>query len=95
MKTGALIVAAGLSSRMNGFKPMLKLCGTTIIKKTVDTLQQVGASPIYVVTGYRGDLLERHLSRISGRVVVEKSFSRYYYAANVRGRGLFWTVTPS
>lgn len=31
----------------------------------------------------------------SGRVVVEKSFSRYYYAANVRGRGLFWTVTPS
>lgn len=63
MKTGALIVAAGLSSRMNGFKPMLKLCGTTIIKKTVDTLQQVGASPIYVVTGYRGDLLERHLSR--------------------------------
>lgn len=64
MKIGAVVVAAGLSTRMNGFKPMLKLSGTTIIKKTVDTLQQAGASPVVVVTGYRGELLERHLAHM-------------------------------
>ena len=64
MRVGAVVVAAGLSTRMNGFKPMLKLSGTTIIKKTIDTLQQAGTSPIVVITGYRGDLLERHVSRM-------------------------------
>lgn len=64
MRVGAVVVAAGLSTRMNGFKPMLKLSGTTIIKKTIDTLKQAGASPIIVVTGYRGELLERHISRM-------------------------------
>jgi molybdenum cofactor cytidylyltransferase len=65
VKIGAVVVAAGLSTRMNGFKPMLKLSDTTIIKKTVDTLQQAGASPVVIVTGYRGELLERHLSRMN------------------------------
>lgn len=32
MKTGGLIVAAGLSSRMGAFKPMLPLKGETILR---------------------------------------------------------------
>jgi molybdate transport repressor ModE-like protein len=61
MKTGAVIVAAGLSSRMKSFKPMLALGGSTIIRTAITTIQSTGISEIVVVTGRDADLLSRHL----------------------------------
>ena len=60
--TGALIVAAGKAGSMDEFRPMLRLSGTTLIQKEIDTLRKAGATPIVVVTGHEGDQLERHLS---------------------------------
>lgn len=60
-KTGAVIVAAGLSSRMGEFKPMLKLGPRSIIQWIVDTFRQAGVFPIVVVTGFRAEDLEKHL----------------------------------
>ena len=60
--TGALITAAGRYDGMDEFRPMLKLTGSTLIQKEIDTLRKAGASPIVVVTGYEGEQLERHLS---------------------------------
>ena len=37
MKTGAVVLAAGLSSRMKSFKPMLPLAGSTVIKTAIST----------------------------------------------------------
>lgn len=62
MKTGAVIVAAGMSSRMGGFKPMLNIGSISIAQRVVATLQQVGVTRIVVVTGYQAAVLERHLS---------------------------------
>lgn len=62
MKTGAVIVAAGLSSRMKEFKPMLCLGEKTVIEHTIDALHAAGVEPITVVTGYKGDILRRHLA---------------------------------
>lgn len=62
MTTGALIVAAGMSSRMGDFKPMLNLGSISIAQRVVATFQQAGVDKIVMVTGYNATVLERHLS---------------------------------
>ena len=53
-----LIVAAGLSSRMGCFKPLLPLRGKTVIENTIDSMLLCGISPVVVVLGYRGREVE-------------------------------------
>ena len=62
MQTGAVIVAAGMSSRMGKFKPMLKIGSISTIQRIILTLQQSGAAPIVVITGNQADVLEKHLA---------------------------------
>ncbi len=62
MTTAALIVAAGMSSRMGEFKPMLNIGAISISQRVVATFQQVGIEKIVMVTGYNAVVLERHLS---------------------------------
>ncbi|MBQ8074347.1 MAG: NTP transferase domain-containing protein [Oscillospiraceae bacterium] len=62
MKTAALIVAAGMSSRMGEFKPMLNIGSISIAQRVVATFQQAGVDRIVMVTGYNAPLLEHHLS---------------------------------
>lgn len=63
MQTAALIVAAGMSSRMGGFKPMLKIGSISSARRIIFTLQQAEVDPIVVITGNRADILERHIAR--------------------------------
>ena len=62
MQTGALIVAAGMSSRMGQFKPMLSIGSISVAQRVIATLSQSGVSKIVMVTGYNATVLERHLS---------------------------------
>jgi len=62
MQTGALIVAAGMSSRMGDFKPMLSIGSISVAQRVVATLSQAGVSKIVMVTGYNATILERHLA---------------------------------
>ena len=62
MKTGAVIVAAGMSSRMGDFKPMLNIGSISIAQRVIATLQQCGVDRIVVITGYQAAVLERHLA---------------------------------
>lgn len=61
-KTGAVIVAAGMSSRMGDFKPLLELGGLSFVKRTITNFKQAGVSPIVLVCGYRAQELERHVA---------------------------------
>lgn len=61
MKVAGLIVAAGLSSRMKDFKPMMQIGNQTIIKRVILTLKEAGANPIVVITGFKADQLEKSL----------------------------------
>lgn len=63
MRTGAVVVAAGLSSRMGDFKPMMHMGTISISQRIIATLKQAGVSKIVFVTGYRADDLEHHLAR--------------------------------
>ena len=62
MQIGALIVAAGMSSRMGEFKPMLSIASISVAQRVVATLSQAGVSKIVMVTGYNATILERHLA---------------------------------
>ena len=62
MQVGAVIVAAGMSSRMGDFKPLLNIGSISIAQRIVATFHQAGISRIVVVTGYNAPLLERHLA---------------------------------
>ena len=62
MQTAALIVAAGMSSRMGDFKPMLSIGSITIAQRVVATFHQAGIEKIVMITGYQAVTLERHLS---------------------------------
>ncbi len=64
MRTGAVIAAAGMSSRMGDFKPMLKLGSISIAQRVVANFQQADVYPIVVVTGFRAQELEKHLSKL-------------------------------
>lgn len=60
MQTAALIVAAGMSSRMGNFKPMLSIGSITIAQRVVATFHQAGIQKIVMVTGFNAVTLERH-----------------------------------
>ena len=62
MTTAALIVAAGMSSRMGDFKPMLNIGSISIAQRVVATFQQAGVDKIVMITGFNAVTLERHLS---------------------------------
>lgn len=65
-----LIPAAGLSTRMGEFKPLMPLRGRTLIENSIDSVLHSGAERIVVVTGYRGAELEPLLSRRYGERVL-------------------------
>lgn len=57
---GGVILAAGMSSRMGAFKPLLPVGGITMIDRTVAMMRRAGARPV-VVTGYQHEILSAHL----------------------------------
>ncbi|QJW46326.1 nucleotidyltransferase family protein [bacterium BFN5] len=58
MKVHGIILAAGLSSRMEAFKPLLTLKTKTMIEHSVDSMLHAGVSQVVVVLGYRADEIE-------------------------------------
>ena len=75
MKSAAVIAAAGLSSRMRECKPLLCLGGTTMIRQVIENFRSVAVEDIVVVTGYRSDLLQRHLADLGVRSVENPCFA--------------------
>jgi CTP:molybdopterin cytidylyltransferase MocA len=65
-----LVTAAGLSSRMGDFKPLLPLHGKTVIENTVDSLLVGGAKTVVVVVGHRSQELKRLLCERYGSQVM-------------------------
>lgn len=56
-----LILAAGLSSRMGDYKPLIEIDGRSMIGHVIDTMRYAGVQKIVVITGYRQEELREHL----------------------------------
>lgn len=62
---GAVILAAGKSSRLGEPKQLLQFRGQTLVRRIVDAAAGAGCSPIVVVTGSDKDVVARHLEQTS------------------------------
>lgn len=60
----ALILAAGLGSRLQGDlpKPLTRVAGEALIDRTIAGLRRAGVGRVFVVTGYESEQVEAHLA---------------------------------
>ena len=69
----AVVLAAGYSSRMGSFKPLLTVGGVPALERLIAGIKEAGIKNIAVVTGYRHELLQPVIRSMSGdgTVIVE------------------------
>ncbi len=74
----AFILAAGVSSRMGRFKPLLPLGSATVLERSIQLFLDAGIEDIRVVVGYHADDLVPLLRKLGVRWVVNERFPRGY-----------------
>ena len=80
-KVSAIVLAAGFSSRMGEFKPLLPLAGTSTIGRVTVALRQAGVEDVIVVTGYRAAELLPELTRYRLRHTMNDSYAAGMYSS--------------
>ena len=80
-KVSAIVLAAGFSSRMGEFKPLLPLAGTSTIGRVTVALRQAGVEDVIVVTGYRASELLPELTRYRLRHTMNDSYAAGMYSS--------------
>lgn len=73
---GAVVAAAGLSSRMGDFKPMLPLGAESFVRRVIKTFRKAGVFHIVLVTGHRGEELERHVDGLGVVCLRNEAYDR-------------------
>ena len=71
----AVILAAGQSSRMEDFKPLLPLGNKCVTERVLHAFRAAGITDLIVVTGHRADELQRVVAPLKVRCVEN---SRYH-----------------
>ncbi|WP_373482390.1 DVU_1551 family NTP transferase [Acetobacterium sp.] len=80
-----IIIAAGYSSRMEGFKPLLKFGNQTAVERVVSTYQQAGVDQIILVLGHRADEMIPYFENESVKMVINEKFDQGMYTSIVKG----------
>lgn len=87
-----LIPAAGYSSRMGEFKPLISAGGKSLLERVISSLKQGGVEEVYVVTGYRAEEVEEESRRLGCMTVHNSLYSEGMFSsvqAGVRAMGVF------
>lgn len=71
----AIILAAGFSSRMGRFKPLLPLAGSTVLEKSIAVFREAGVREVTVVVGYRANDLLPVLQPLGVNIVFNGDYS--------------------
>lgn len=69
----AIVAAAGLSSRMGAFKPLLPIDGEPAIVHLLKTLHSAGVDQTILVTGYRHQAIARVCAQLPGITLVHNA----------------------
>lgn len=75
MRLCAVILAAGLSSRINGFKPLLPLDGRSLLGRVVDLFRGAGISELLAVAGLQGQDVLQEANRLNIQAVLNADFA--------------------
>ncbi|HWR41707.1 DVU_1551 family NTP transferase [Sporomusa sp.] len=84
-KIAGLIVAAGYSSRMGAFKPLLPLGGKTVIETAVNSLHHGGVTDVRVVVGHRAEELRPVLKRLNVRIIENPRYAEGMFSSIIAG----------
>ncbi|AJA46431.1 molybdenum cofactor cytidylyltransferase [Clostridium pasteurianum DSM 525 = ATCC 6013] len=98
MKIEGIILAAGFSSRARTFKMALDFKGKTVIERSVDSMKSC-CSKIYVISGYRREIIEEILKGYEDvDVVFNENFKEGMFSSVKAGikklRGDKFFLTP-
>jgi molybdenum cofactor cytidylyltransferase len=77
----ALILAAGFSSRMGAFKPLLPVGGSLLIERTIARFLQAGFRDVRVVVGHRAEEVIPIVHRLGARPIVNENYSSGMYSS--------------
>ena len=81
----AIIPAAGSSSRMGHFKPLLQVDGQSLTQRAIAVFRQNRIDDIIVVTGHRADDLKAALARDEVRTAHNDDYGRGMFSSVVVG----------
>jgi len=84
-KFTAIILAAGLSSRMNAFKPLMLLGEMTILERVIRLFQSAGIEDIRVVAGYRAEDVLAVLNPLGIRSVINERYEQGMFSSVAAG----------
>lgn len=81
----ALVLSAGLSSRMAAFKPLLDLGGQSTLARVVSMFRAAGIDDIRVVTGHRASEVEAEARALGARPVGNPDFRDGMFSSVLAG----------
>jgi molybdenum cofactor cytidylyltransferase len=84
-RLAALILAAGYSSRMGDFKPLLPLGRSLVIERAVNSFLQAGVQDVRVVVGHNAAALEPTLGRLGARAIFNANYEAGMFSSVVAG----------
>jgi len=77
----ALVLAAGISGRMERFKPLLGLGGQPLIARVVRTFREAGIRDVRVVAGHRKELLYPVVDKLKARLIVNERYAEGMFSS--------------
>lgn len=77
----AIIPAAGFSSRMGSFKPLLEIGGKTIIEHVLSLFEKNNIAPVVPVLGYQAELLTPLLAKTAARPVYNPHYENGMFSS--------------
>jgi putative nucleotidyltransferase with HDIG domain len=77
----AIVLAAGRSSRMGDFKPLMPFGERTLVGHVVAGLRAAGVAEVHVVTGFQAQALQPELERIGVTAVHNAEFDRGMFSS--------------
>lgn len=77
----AIILAAGYSSRMGDYKPLLRLGRYTAIEHAIHGFIQAGVLDVRVVVGFNAEAIVKVVTKAGGKIVYNPIFSQGMYSS--------------
>jgi putative nucleotidyltransferase with HDIG domain len=80
-RLSAIVLAAGCSSRMAEFKPLLTLAGSTALERCIGLFRAAGVAEVVVVVGHRAEELQPLAERAGARCVLNSHFEQGMFSS--------------